>query len=122
MGPRQPPPKPPPGSNLFPPRSWIAATSLVRRPHRRHHQSGLRYDLIRPLEQRRRDRPPGGLRGLEIDNELERPRLLNREAGRLGALENLVYVGGRPPVRFGEAGSVSEKAAGLDELAREVHR
>ena len=40
-------------------------------------------DLIRPLEERRRDRQAEGLGGLEVDDQLELRRLLDR-AGQPG--------------------------------------
>ena len=57
--------------------------------------------LIRPLQERRRDRQTEGLGGLEVDDQLERRRLLHWEVGGLGAAENLVVRtrphGGRGP-------------------------
>jgi hypothetical protein len=38
--------------------------------------------LIRPQQQRRRDREAERLRGLEVDNEVELGRLLNRKVWR----------------------------------------
>ena len=54
--------------------------------------------LIRPREHRRWDRQAEGLRGLQIDDELELRRLLDGQIGRFRALEDLVdKVGGPPP-------------------------
>jgi hypothetical protein len=47
-------------------------------------------DLVRPHENRLRDRQAEGLRGLEVDDQLELCGLLNREVGGLRALQNLV--------------------------------
>jgi hypothetical protein len=49
-------------------------------------------DLIRPRQQRRRDCEAEGLGGLEIDDEIELGGLLDRQATRLAAFENLVDV------------------------------
>jgi hypothetical protein len=43
-------------------------------------------DLIRPGQQRRRDRETERLGGLEVDDELELGGLLNRQIRRLGAI------------------------------------
>src|SRR5437867_34802 len=42
------------------------------------------YDLVRPRQQRRRDRQPERLRGLEVDDEIELRRLLDGKIGGLG--------------------------------------
>src|SRR5882672_2018536 len=46
--------------------------------------------LIRTPQQRRRDREPEGLGGLEVDHQVELRGMLDREVRGLGALENLV--------------------------------
>src|SRR4029453_282157 len=48
-------------------------------------------DLIRPRQQRRRDGEAEGLGGLEVDDQLERCRLLNRKVRRLGPFQNPVH-------------------------------
>jgi len=48
--------------------------------------------MIRPPQERRRDGQAKGLRGLEVDHQLELRRLLDRQVGRLRAFEDLVYV------------------------------
>ena len=52
--------------------------------------------LIRPLQERLRDRQPERLRRLEVDHQLERGRLLDGQIGRSGALQDLVDVGRGP--------------------------
>src|SRR6266581_4804367 len=54
-------------------------------------------DLIRPREQRLRDRQPERLCGLEVDDQLEFPGLLDGQVSGLGTLENLVDVGDGVP-------------------------
>src|SRR5215469_10553492 len=48
--------------------------------------------FIRPRQQRRRDRQAKRLGGLEVDDQLEGRRLLDRQIGGLGALEDLSRV------------------------------
>jgi hypothetical protein len=43
-------------------------------------------DVVRPRQQRRRDREAERLRGLEVDDQLELRWLLDGEIGRFGAL------------------------------------
>ena len=44
-----------------------------------------------------RDGQAEGLRGLEVDDQLERHRSLHRQVGRLGTLQDLVDEGGGAP-------------------------
>jgi hypothetical protein len=53
--------------------------------------------LIRPLQERRRDRQTERLGGLEVDEELELGGLLYREVGGPDAFEDLVDVQGSLP-------------------------
>src|SRR5262245_36565036 len=55
----------------------------------------LRDHLVRPRQQRRRDGQSESLGGLQVDDQLELRRLLDGKLARLGALEDLVYVGSR---------------------------
>jgi hypothetical protein len=50
--------------------------------------------LVRPLQQRLRDRQPSALRGLQVDDEGEFGRLMNGEISGLCAFEDLVDVVG----------------------------
>jgi hypothetical protein len=52
--------------------------------------SRLLDDLIRPRQQRRREREAECLGGLQINDELELRRLLDWKVGGLGAFQNLV--------------------------------
>ena len=54
--------------------------------------------LIRLEEDSRRGREPEGLGNLEVNDQLKRGRLLNRQVGRRGAFEDLVHVGCRTPM------------------------
>src|SRR6266481_3751067 len=55
--------------------------------------------LIRPLQERRRDREAQVLGGLEVDEQLELGGLLSRQVGWLGAIGNLVDVRGPDRMR-----------------------
>ena len=47
-------------------------------------------DLVRALQKRLRDRQAERLRRLEVDDEFERCRLLNRDLAHLGPSQDLV--------------------------------
>src|SRR6266850_7458581 len=50
--------------------------------------------LICPLPERRRDREAEGLGGLEVDNQIELGRLLDRKIGGLRTFANLGHIRG----------------------------
>jgi hypothetical protein len=57
---------------------------------------GLLDYLIRPLQERRRDRQAERLGGLEVDDQLELCRLLYGEIGRLCTFEDAIDKTSRP--------------------------
>src|SRR6266849_8061409 len=64
--------------------------------HKLGTNSGCLFDhLIRPLQERLRDREAEGFRRREVDDELKFGGLLHRQIGGLGALEDLVDVDGQ---------------------------
>src|SRR5215469_6386497 len=69
-------------------------------------------DLVGAGEDGRRDRQTKRLRGLEIDQKLKRRRLLNRQIGRLGAVENFSDVDADPVKDSREAGAIADQTAG----------
>src|SRR6267143_1780786 len=78
---------------------WPAAGEPVQREDRPSWCRGTLVapsldNLVRLREQRRRARQPQRLRGLQVDDELELRRQLDRQVAGLGALEDLVDVGG----------------------------
>src|SRR5713101_7270832 len=75
-------------------------------------------DLIRPPQQRWRDRQAEGLGGLEVDDQLELRRLLDGQVGGLGALEDLVDVGRGPPKHISKVRSIGHEAPGIDKLSK----
>ncbi len=73
-------------------------------------RSAVRLDpsfnnLIRPQQQRRRDRKAESLRGFEIDDQLELRGLLDGEVGGPGALEDAARCrpGEQPPLDWGRS-------------------
>ena len=62
--------------------------------------------LIRPLQERGRDREVEGLRGLEVDHQLELGGLLHGEIARPGALQNTVDITCCAPELVAEIGSI----------------
>src|SRR5882672_10530190 len=77
--------------------------------------------LIRPLEERLRDRQAKGLRGLEVDHRLVLGGLLDRQIAGLGAFEDLIHVGGRSPKQVRIARRIGHESPGLHYLAVWVH-
>jgi hypothetical protein len=69
--------------------------------------------LGRLEEERRRDRQAQSLGGLEVDDELERRGLLERQVGGAGAVQDLVYSRGRAAIVRGNGWSLAYEAAGL---------
>src|SRR4029077_6450259 len=72
--------------------------------------SSLRDHLIRPLQERWRNRQAEGLRGLEIDDQFELRRLLHRQVTRLGTPKNLNDVGCRAAIRIGHRNAIRNQA------------
>src|SRR6516225_10035065 len=84
--------------------------------------ASLFNDLVGAGEDRGRDCETKVLRGLEIDDQLEGRRLLDRQIGRLGALQNLSGVNANQAKGSYEVQSIADQAASFDELARLVDR
>jgi hypothetical protein len=61
---------------------------------------------------------PKRLGGLEVDGQLEFDRLLHREVGGLGALQNLVHVSGGAPEQVGLARAVGHQSPGAHGLTQ----
>jgi hypothetical protein len=53
--------------------------------------------LVGEQKERFRDRKPQRLGGGQVDDEVEFSRLLHRQVGGLGALQNLMHVAGCAP-------------------------
>src|SRR4030095_10364987 len=91
-----------PQSGRTPPMRFISLSSR-QFPVQRH----VSIHLIRPRQQRRRDRKAEGLRGLEVEDELKLRRLYDRQVGGFGAFQNLVDLHGRGAVATPCIGSVA---------------
>jgi hypothetical protein len=74
-----------------------------------------RDHLIRPQQERQGNREAERLRGLEVDDEIELGRLFHGQVG-LGALENLVHVGGGAPKQIGDVSVRRPSGPGIDKL------
>src|SRR5262247_4141899 len=76
--------------------------------------AGPSFDhLIRPLQERRRDREAESLGGLEVDDQLELNGLFDRKVGGFGALQDLVDIGRGAAEEIREACPISHEAAGV---------
>src|SRR5207245_580266 len=69
-----------------------------------------------------RDRQAEGLRGLEVDDELELRGLLDGQVGRLRALEDLSRVSADQAKGRSEAWSIADQAAGSGEFTPRIDR
>src|SRR4030095_716482 len=99
-----------------------AAWRLPRGAAHRGRCVGPSFDhLVRPLEQRRRDRQAERLRGLEVDYQLELRRLLNRQIRRLRAFEDLVHVCRGPSEQIAEVWRIGHEAATTDKFTLMVY-
>src|SRR5215475_11406270 len=67
--------------------------------------------LIRSRQHIRRNRQADLLGGFQVDHQLELHRLFHGEFGGLGAIEDLIHVGGRAPIQITDDGSIGHKAA-----------
>ena len=63
---------------------------------------------------------PSPFRGLHVDDEFVLGGLLDRQVGGLAAFEDLVHVRRGPAKLLGQARSVGNQAAGIDELSQVI--
>src|SRR5215471_3333643 len=78
--------------------------------------------LVGAGEDRWRHRQAERLCGFQVDDKLECGRLLDRQIGRLGSLEDLSGVNADQAKGGCEARSVADQAAGSSELAPRIYR
>src|SRR5882672_6838756 len=78
--------------------------------------------LVRPQQQRRRDRQPERFGSLEVDGKFELRGLLDGQFARLGALENLVHVNRGAPGQVANGSSISHEATEFHVLPGVEHR
>src|SRR5262249_28632316 len=76
-------------------------------------QQGDPYSITSSARARLRHGQAEGLGGLEIDDELEPGRQLDRQLARLGTIEDAIDIGGRTPVAVGEVLAVADQSSGL---------
>src|SRR5262245_54525563 len=77
--------------------------------------------LISPCDEERRHFEANRFCGLEIDHQLELRRLLHREVGGLGALQDLVHKHGAAPEEIEKAWPVRHETAGFHTLPDAVY-
>src|SRR2546426_11666379 len=77
--------------------------------------------LVGPQEERRRDRQAERLGGLEVDDQIELGRLLDGQVAGLGALQNLVHVGGGTAPQVVRIWPISDEAANVGEIPERIH-
>src|SRR6266436_6142053 len=107
-------------------RSWGGVTVGVYTPRptrasARPRLTRLLNHLIRSAEYRLRNSQSEGPGGLEIDHQLERGGLLDRQIAGLGAFEDLVYVCGGTTESIGVVGAIAEKSPRLGVLPCRGH-
>src|SRR5437879_9730897 len=83
--------------------------------------SSLLNNLIRPQQQRRRDRQAKRLGRLEIDHQLVLRRLLDWKIGRLGALQDLINVSRRLTGEVRNIRPITHEPPGLYSLPENIH-
>src|ERR1700730_7721071 len=87
-----------------------------------HSTRALLMDLIRPQQERRRDRQAESLGGLEVDHEIKLRRLLHGKVRGLRAFQDLVDVGGGAPEQVRQIWPIGHQATCLYKLPQVVHR
>src|SRR5262249_5594006 len=70
--------------------------------------------LIRPKQERLRNRQAEGFCGLQINDQLELRRLLDGQVAGFGTFEDLVHIGGRTPLHLGRINSIGHESAWLN--------
>ena len=72
--------------------------------------------LVGAAEQRKRESNAQRLGSIEVDDQLDFHRLLNRQVSRFGAVENPAGIDGGLAICIGKTGAVAHQAAGRSEL------
>src|SRR5262249_9626950 len=73
-------------------------------------------DLVRTAQHRLRDRQAQGLRGLEVDQQLEGGWPLYGQVTRLRALQDLIHVSRRTPEQILKVRAIGHESAFVHEL------
>src|SRR5476651_927398 len=82
---------------------------------------GLLYHLVGAAEQRQRDRQAKRLRGLEIDDQFDFGRLLDREACWFLTFEHTGRIATNKAKRIGQAATVAHETAGRRKGAQKIN-
>src|SRR5437773_2482398 len=94
--------------------TWSASLALERgRACGRAPAHDLLDDLIRPQQQGPGDGKAERVRSLEVDHQLELRGLLDGQIPRLGALQDLVDVGGGTVEQVWKIWAIRHQAAGI---------
>ena len=75
---------------------------------------------ISPRQQIRRDRQANLLGGFQIDQQLEFHRLLDRQVGRLGTLQDLIHVGRRATPHIFKVRAVRREATVVNKALTKI--
>jgi hypothetical protein len=109
----------------------VSCSSILGTPRREHDRRllsaityrglSLRRDrlpnhLIHPRENRRRNLDAERLHRLEVEDQFELRRLLDRQVGGLGASQDTVHVGRRLPVFVSKGVGKGHESPGLGEF------
>src|SRR5689334_9461403 len=78
--------------------------------------------LVGAYQQRLRHRDAKFVGGLQVDDQLEGRRLLDRQIGGLGALEDVSRVSADQVIGGSEAWSIADQAAGSAEFRPRIDR
>src|SRR5437870_11193977 len=78
--------------------------------------------LVRPEQNRLRNRYADLLCRLQVEDQLELRRLLDRQIGGLGTFQNFVNVGGGAPEQFGTVRSICHKTTKVHEFLHVKYR
>src|SRR5258707_5160925 len=109
-------------ANDRPPRSGPMSHLGHEETHAPQQTAALLYDLVGLGEECRWNINAERLGGLEVDDQLEGRRLLDRQIGGLGALEDLSHVSTDQAKGRSEAWSIADQAAGRGEFTPRIDR
>src|SRR5262245_29592265 len=108
------------------PRHWqlavLVMATLPEIPTSLGHRARLFDHLVGEREQRRRNRQAERLGDLQIDDEIEFNRLLDRQIGRLRSAQNPVNITSGAPELVSKVYSIGHQTSRFNIVTRAVHR
>src|SRR5215475_15867401 len=108
------------------PRHWqlavLVMATLPEIPTSLGHRARLFDHLVGEREQHRRNRQAERLGGLQIDDEIEFNRLLDRQIGRLRSAQNPVNITSGAPELVNKVYSIGHQTSRFNIVTRAVHR